>query len=417
MELVEVDGGDGLDGVGGLDGFVDVGVGFDGGHLVGAVLGGGKIVGVAVDDPELGAGLGDGGAEGGGGVDADGLLDDLVEGVGELVGGGVAVGGIGGQGDLEDGGERGGDVLAAGLDRRDLAGADLLEDLDVVLAVEQAVAGEGLPEHAADAEQVGLDGVGLAEGDLGGEVGQLALDGAGGGEAGGAVAGPGEAEVGQLDGAVEAEQDVVGRDVAVDDGGGPAVEADAIVGGAEAAQGADRDAGGDGPGDVADCVAVDLDQGPEVDALDPFHDQVVGAALAAEVVDLDDVGVGELAADARLLDEHVDVVLERTELGLDVLDGDGALEPGGAAHDGLVDRGHPAFAGERHELVLAVDQAAAEIHAVILQRLSSGATRLQHYRGLPEPPRAGLMRRTVTWRARARPWRPRARPSQPPSAR
>ena len=67
-------------------------------------------------------------------------------------------------------------------------------------------------------------------------------------------------------------------------------------------------------------------------------------------------GCCELAADARLLDEHVDVVLERAVLGLDVLDRDRALEAGGALLHRLVDGRHAALARDLHELVLAVDQ-------------------------------------------------------------
>src|SRR5262249_35927808 len=53
-----------------------------------------------------------------------------------------------------------------------------------------------------------------------------------------------------------------------------------------------------------------------------------------------------------------DVVLERAELGLDVLDRDRALEPGGAPRHGLVDGGHATLAAHLDELVLAVDQGA-----------------------------------------------------------
>src|SRR5262249_29430325 len=126
----------------------------------------------------------------------------------------------------------------------------------------------------------------------------------------------------------------------------------------------------------------------------------------------DDVGVRELAAHPRLLDEHVDVILERAVLGLDVLDSDGALKSGGATDDGLVDRGHPPFAGKRDQLVLAVDHLAAEIHDASLQRLSS-KRRTRNEAGFTGATKTGGPTRA----RRARPWRPRAPPSPPPSAR
>ena len=86
-------------------------------------------------------------------------------------------------------------------------------------------------------------------------------------------------------------------------------------------------------------------------------------------MNLDDVRVRELRTDARLLDEHVDVVLERAVLRLDVLDRDGALETRGTANHTLVDRRHPALACDADELILAIDRMTAEIHEPSLQRL------------------------------------------------
>src|SRR5687768_7054403 len=89
-------------------------------------------------------------------IDADRLLHHLTERVRECGRRGEAMDGIRCERDIEHGAERGRDVAPQLRDRGNLARADLLEDLDVALAIEHALSRERLPQHAADAEQVRL---------------------------------------------------------------------------------------------------------------------------------------------------------------------------------------------------------------------------------------------------------------------
>src|SRR5262249_40892914 len=139
----------------------------------------------------------------------------------------------------------------------------------------------------------------------------------------------------------------------------------------EPAQRADRGDHGERPRHVQLRRAMRRDERGEIDAIHPLHHQVVRTVLDDEVVDLDDVRVRELAAGARLLDEHVDVVLDRAVLWADVLDRDRALEPSRTAHHGLIHRRHPALTAHADELVLAGDDLTAEVHVPASYREAS----------------------------------------------
>src|SRR5262249_2859244 len=83
----------------------------------------------------------------------------------------------------------GGSVGAALGERGNVAAPDHLDDLDVGLGVEQALAGHRLPQRGRDGEQVADRRGGLADEDLGRHVRQGTLDEAGRGVLGDAIAG------------------------------------------------------------------------------------------------------------------------------------------------------------------------------------------------------------------------------------
>ncbi len=149
-------------------------------------------------------------------------------------------------------------------------------------------AGEHLEEDDAGGVEVGALVDRLAERLLGGEVLERADGGLGGGDPGVvALEVEGEAEVGELDGAVVGEQDVAGLDVAVDD-------ADAVQRG-EAAE----DLGGKRHGllDRQRPFGHSVAQRAAGDRLERDED---GRTRALDVENADDVGVGEIAGDADL---------------------------------------------------------------------------------------------------------------------
>ena len=165
------------------------------------------------------------------------------------------------------------------------------------------------------------------------------------------LGGPGDPEVGELDGHLgraagrAADHHQVPRlDVAVDDPHPVGVlEAGAGLGG-------DLDRGRR----LERAVALQ-ELGPGA-ALDVLHDDEVAAGVDAGVVDLDDVRVDELGDGERLAAEAGDELLVVGEVLGEDLDGDGPLEH---AIDGPVDGRHAAAAEAVAELVAVGDRGAA----------------------------------------------------------
>ena len=159
-----------------------------------------------------------------------------------------------------------GSVDADLLEGGDGGADDLLEDVHRLVAAEQAPAGEALPEDDRHREDVALDGAHPPLVDsLGGEVGKLPLHLVGSRRLN-PILGFGEAEVGDEGPPVAPDEDVVGRDVAVDDAQGLAVVVAHLVGGVEAEERVEDEAHRDA--DVDGAARMDADSSRRSSASD-----------------------------------------------------------------------------------------------------------------------------------------------------
>jgi len=215
---------------------------------------------------------------------------------------------------------------------------------ELVARLEQATPRERLPQHHAQAVDVG-GGRGLVAADeLRRDVGELALDHARGRQRD-AIHGPGEPEIGELRDPVDVDQDVAGRDITVEDGRRSAFAIYPLVGAVQST----RDGGADGdhglPRRRHPVATMGEEPAAQVEPLDPLHDDEVAAALVqAEVLHLDDVRVAEVGDDPRLLDEHGREVLALGQTRQHALDGHRAREARGAAYASAPDGRHASAA-------------------------------------------------------------------------
>ena len=167
----------------------------------------------------------------------------------------------------------------------------------------KALLGQQLPEHDPQRKHVETPIEIPTTGHLlGRHVAKLAADLALPGALGAAL-GLRNAEVGQANRAIVAEQNVLRRDVSVDHAEDLAVLVLQLVGGVQALGDARDDPGGE-PG-IETAVAAresdhELGEGAAVHVL---HRQVVETVLLAELVDTDDVGMAKADRDQRLVDE------------------------------------------------------------------------------------------------------------------
>jgi hypothetical protein len=165
-----------------------------------------------------------------------------------------------------------------------------------------------------------------ARGLLGRHVVHFALHRAAARVLGDAVARLGDSEVDELRDAAHAHEDVLRRDIAVDDAEGLAVFAAELVGGVETAARVRED-----PQRHAGRQRQPLplhrahDLGQRV-AVDPLHREVEDVVLLAEIHDLSHVRVLDLRRDARLVEEHPLEARVLRELRKDHLDRDELLE-------------------------------------------------------------------------------------------
>ena len=98
-------------------------------------------------------------------------------------------------------------------------------------------------------------------------------------------------------------------------------------------------------------VATAATQLIELFALDVLHGDVRQAIVFVDVVDVNDVGMTEQRADARLVEEHIDDAWILGELALEALDDDFFFEAG---HRGLareINFGHAAGGEAAHQFV------------------------------------------------------------------
>ena len=246
-------------------------------------------------------------------------------------------------GALEPAGQAG---VAAALERGParLAGADRGDEVGRGVADEGAQAVERLVEGDAEAELIAVRADALVVVLLGGHVDGGADEGAAAGDGGerahaaglagdrGLVGGveAGDAEVGDADAVVVADQQVVGLDVAVDEAGG--------VGRHEAAAGLHEHAQ-----DLLPAARGLVEPAPHGAAGDEFHGDEDLTGVHADVVDGDDVGVGEAGEGLGLAQEEGLAVAGAVAVDLAVheLDGDLAIELGVV---GGVDDAHAAGA-------------------------------------------------------------------------
>ncbi len=153
------------------------------------------------------------------------------------------------------------------------------------------------------------------------------------------------AEVDDLHVAVEGDDDVGGRDVAMDDFEHPAAPVAELVSRVQAFTDVRHDARHHrqpllrplepAPLNVRQDCAHGL-------AHEVFHRHVVGAVHLAEVEDLADVGVVDAGGDLGLVEEHVDVGLPPGQVRVHPLDGHWLLEAGSPRGPRQKDRRHTA---------------------------------------------------------------------------
>ncbi len=261
------------------------------------------------------------------------------------------------QGLEDDGVEVGGDAPAHGARCHRRLLADGAHQGEVAVGLVEPGAGDQLPEHDAQREDVRAVVEGLAARLLRRHVAVVALDHPhprrlhlGGGL--------GDAEVDHLHLPLVGEDEVRRAHVPVDQVEGAPVVPGLGVGVVERLADLGDDLGG--VGDRHRHVAA-VGEAPlhevEVLAPDELHGEEVVLAVLPEVEELDDVGVVELCRQPALVEEHLDEVGVRRQVGQDALDDDELLEPAHAMLAGEPDLGHPA-GGEVVQQLVATELAA-----------------------------------------------------------
>ena len=277
-----------------------------------------------------------------------------------LGGGGVAILALVGQRLHADGVERGGDVGDHRGGARQGAVDDPLQDGHVGDALEEALAGEHLPEDHPHREDVDAAVDLLAHGLLRRHVGDLALEHAGA-RLRRRAQGLGDAEVDDLHLPGVRHEDVVRRGVAVDDLEGLAVEVLELVGVVEAGERVDEDAERHAQGEPA-RGADPAEDAVEGLPLQELHADVEALAVAADLVGLHHVGVVEAGGEARLVEEHGQELRVLGELLPDLLDDHQLVEARRARgerqedlrHAPLTELGDRPVLGERPSCALGV---------------------------------------------------------------
>ena len=255
--------------------------------------------------------------------------------------------------------------------RRDDARLHLLERVEIRLHAEEALVGGELPEHDAEREDV-RRAIHLGAADLlRGHVRELALEGAGLclREAIGHLR---DAEVDDLGVAVVRHEEVVRRDVAVDEAEELSVLSAELVGRVEAVRRVCAHAGRELHGDALASLlhaAHDLAEGLAVEVL---HGDPVGVVVLAEIEDLRDVRVVDARGDAGLVEEHVDELIVLDEVRVDALDRDPLLKAAGPVHAGQVHARHAAYADLVDDAVATEEEGPRRLLGLLLSRPRGG---------------------------------------------
>jgi hypothetical protein len=257
-------------------------------------------------------------------------------------------------------------ALAHGLDRlgdgrievlhaAPLGAEDLRQQLGVVLAADEALAREHLPQDRARRVDVGAPVDRRALDLLLRHVRQFALD----------LGAPGRreprlrvgnAEVREASHAVDADEDVVRRDVAMDEIERLAVRSGELVCGVQSSQSVEEDPQREverqRPPRAPERAQHRLERRP----LDVFHDQEEPLFVLLDVEGGDHVGVTDARREAGLVEEHVDEVGLGGEVRVHRLDGDEPLEAARAESAAETHLGHPARGDDADDLVAAATQ-------------------------------------------------------------
>ena len=228
---------------------------------------------------------------------------------------------------------------AARARRLDVGAAHPAQQGDLVVILVEQLAGEHLVEHHADAEDVGAMVERLAPGLLGRHVIELALDDARLGLIG-PQRGLGDAEVDDLALALEREEHVLRRDIAMHDVQRPTAAILLTMRIIEPGAGLHRHVRRRVDRHALAPVAQALEHPIQVAPVDVLHRDVVVLVDLAEVEDLPDVAVRQLHRDARLVDEHLDEVGILAVPRMQPLDREDLLEPAQTGCLGLEDLGH-----------------------------------------------------------------------------
>jgi hypothetical protein len=137
-----------------------------------------------------------------------------------------------------------------------------------------------------------------------------------------------DAEVDELHEAVEGEHHVAGLDVAVDDGAWASARVQVRVGGVQAQADVAKHPRGDGEREPLPFRGQRRTHGAERLAGDELHreEQLARLRVLPEVEHLAEVGVVQLGAHLRLVEEHGDEVLVARDVGENALERDELLE-------------------------------------------------------------------------------------------
>ncbi len=159
-----------------------------------------------------------------------------------------------------------------------------------------------------------------------------------------------DAEVRQARAAVDADEDVLRRDVAVHDAERVVVVVLELVGGVEPREHVDDDAQAHLRRKAQARLRGAREQATERVALHVLHDDVVALVARANLEDGNDVRVVDARGEARLLQEHLDELGLARQVRVQALDGGEALEAADAREAREVHRGHAARRELGHEL-------------------------------------------------------------------